>query len=185
LETTLQPFLKLRSPRPGSVQFVTDFARRTGDLQVLSKPDLQLLALTYELELERNGGDWRLRKDPTQKRVNGAPPGRVAEGEATETKPETEGSPVVDEQTPASAEVTAEVTAAAELQENVAEEPTADPIVEAVEGLALDADKGDESVQGYDEEEGSTSEEDVEDDGAGEWISTLSLMALISQIARP
>lgn len=41
--------------------FVTGFARRTGDLQVLSKPDLQLLALTYELEVERNGGDvWRL-----------------------------------------------------------------------------------------------------------------------------
>jgi RNA-binding protein NOB1 len=58
-ETTLSPFLKLRNPRPESVQFVTTFARKTGDLQVLSKPDLHLLALTYDLEVERNGGDVR------------------------------------------------------------------------------------------------------------------------------
>ncbi|KAK4176259.1 Nin one binding Zn-ribbon like-domain-containing protein [Triangularia setosa] len=75
-QTTLAPFIKLRTPRPESMTFVTTFARRTGDLQVLSKPDLQLLALTYELEVERNGGDWRLRKDPTQKTVNGKPPGK-------------------------------------------------------------------------------------------------------------
>ncbi|KAL5350498.1 20S-pre-rRNA D-site endonuclease nob1 [Pseudogymnoascus australis] len=35
LETTLLPFLKLRTPRPASVKAVTDFARRTGDLEVL------------------------------------------------------------------------------------------------------------------------------------------------------
>lgn len=58
-ETTLSPFLKLRNPRPESVQFVTNFARKTGDLQVLSKPDIHLLALTYDLEVERNGGDVR------------------------------------------------------------------------------------------------------------------------------
>jgi len=57
LQTTLAPFLKLRNPRPDSIQFITGFARRTGDLQVLSKPDIHLLALTYELEIERNGGD--------------------------------------------------------------------------------------------------------------------------------
>lgn len=56
-QTTLSPFLKLRTPRPESVQFVTTFARKTGDLQVLSKPDIHLLALTYDLEVERNGGD--------------------------------------------------------------------------------------------------------------------------------
>jgi len=69
-QTTLSPFLKLRNPRPESVQFITGFARRTGDLQVLSKPDIHLLALTYDLELERNGGDWRLRREPNQKSVN-------------------------------------------------------------------------------------------------------------------
>jgi len=82
LETTLLPFLKIRRPRPASIKAVTDFARRTGDLEVLSAPDVQILALTYELECERNGGDWRLRSVPGQKRLNGAAPG--AEGEKTE-----------------------------------------------------------------------------------------------------
>ncbi|KAI4860270.1 D-site 20S pre-rRNA nuclease [Hypoxylon rubiginosum] len=76
IETTLLPFLKLRNPKPESVKFVTDFARRTGDLEVLSRPDVHLIALTYELECERNGGDWRLRKTPVQKSVNGKAPTR-------------------------------------------------------------------------------------------------------------
>lgn len=45
----------------------------------MSKPDIHLLALCYELEIERNGGDWRLRNNPTQKGLNGKPP--------TQTKP--------------------------------------------------------------------------------------------------
>ncbi|KXT04912.1 hypothetical protein AC578_3492 [Pseudocercospora eumusae] len=74
VETTLQPFLTTRSPLPNSIKIVTDFARKTGDLSVLSKPDIQIIALTYELECERNGGDWRLRRVPGQKGLNGAPP---------------------------------------------------------------------------------------------------------------
>ncbi|XXH00811.1 hypothetical protein Hte_007162 [Hypoxylon texense] len=89
VETTLLPFLKLRSPKPESVKFVTDFARRTGDLEVLSRPDVHLIALTYELECERNGGDWRLRKTPVQKGLNGKAPGRETEekqGDAADQK---------------------------------------------------------------------------------------------------
>ncbi|GAB7347047.1 hypothetical protein MBLNU459_g3187t1 [Dothideomycetes sp. NU459] len=74
VETTLQPFLTLRSPNLASIKFVSDFARRTGDLAVLSKPDIQIIALAYELECERNNGDWRLRKAPGQKGLNGSPP---------------------------------------------------------------------------------------------------------------
>ncbi|KAK6431823.1 20S-pre-rRNA D-site endonuclease nob1 [Oleoguttula sp. CCFEE 5521] len=70
-ETLLKPFVTLRQPSPSSVKFVTDFARRTGDLDVLSKPDILIIALTYELECERNGGDWRLRRSPGQKELNG------------------------------------------------------------------------------------------------------------------
>ncbi|KAI1078764.1 D-site 20S pre-rRNA nuclease [Whalleya microplaca] len=77
VETTLIPFLTLRSPRPESIKFVTDFARRTGDLEVLSKPDIHLIALTYELECERNGGDWRLRRTPGQKGMNGKSPAQL------------------------------------------------------------------------------------------------------------
>ncbi|KAI9740575.1 MAG: Nin1 binding protein [Cirrosporium novae-zelandiae] len=73
VETTLLPFLTLRSPTPASIKVIHDFARKTGDLSVLSRGDIQILALTYELECERNGGDWRLRRVPGQKRLNGSP----------------------------------------------------------------------------------------------------------------
>jgi len=98
VETQLMPFLTIRSPTPASIKFVTDFARKTGDLDVLSKPDIQIVALAYELECERNGGDWRLRKNPGQKGMNGKPPVKedvkpeeAADGkqeDATETKQE-------------------------------------------------------------------------------------------------
>lgn len=74
VETTLIPFLKLRTPTEASLKFVMDFARKTGDAAVLSRVDLQIAALAYEIECERNEGDWRLRRAPGQKRVNGAPP---------------------------------------------------------------------------------------------------------------
>lgn len=74
--TLLQPFLTLRSPVPASVRLIADFARKTGDLSVLSKNDIDVIALTYELECERNHGDWRLRSKPGQKTLNGKPPDR-------------------------------------------------------------------------------------------------------------
>ncbi|KAK4992121.1 20S-pre-rRNA D-site endonuclease nob1 [Elasticomyces elasticus] len=89
VEATLQPFLTLRQPGPASIKTVTEFARRTGDLAVLSKPDVQIIALAYELECERNGGDWRLRRVPGQKGLNGTPPKKVEEeqgGTETETQ---------------------------------------------------------------------------------------------------
>ncbi|RYP36291.1 hypothetical protein DL767_003444 [Monosporascus sp. MG133] len=96
VETTLVPFLKLRDPRPESVRFVREFARRTGDLGVMSKPDIALVALAYELECERNGGDWRLRKVPGQKGLNGRAPGKAEDAKpdepaSTENNPEKEG----------------------------------------------------------------------------------------------
>lgn len=118
VETTLRPFLTLRSPTPASVKIVTDFARKTGDLAVLSKPDIQIIALTYELECERNGGDWRLRRVPGQKGLNGAPPVRaevpvVGDVEISDSKEQPEAEPtkqaaVEDEiSTPADAGVSA------------------------------------------------------------------------------
>ena len=74
LEILLIPFIDIKIPHPNSLQIVTDFARKTGDLTVLSKPDIQVLALAYEIECERNGGDWRLRRFPGQRGLNGMPP---------------------------------------------------------------------------------------------------------------
>lgn len=86
LETTWLPFIQQRSPKAESVKVVSEFAKKTGDYSVLSVTDLQLLALTYELEVEGNGGDWRLRRVPGQKGVNGPVPKgkRGKEGEGGE-----------------------------------------------------------------------------------------------------
>lgn len=84
VETILSPFLELRSPNAASVAFVQEFARKTGDLAVLSRTDIQIIALAYELECEQNGGDWRLRKTPGQKRINGPAPPKPAPGQDQE-----------------------------------------------------------------------------------------------------
>jgi RNA-binding protein NOB1 len=76
IDTLYLPFLTLRTPKPESIKFVRDFARRTGDLSVLSRTDVEVLGLAYEVECELNKGDWRLRRTPGQKRTNGAMPGK-------------------------------------------------------------------------------------------------------------
>ncbi|KAL8648410.1 MAG: hypothetical protein Q9226_006007 [Calogaya cf. arnoldii] len=79
IETTWMPFLETITPSAQSLKAVTDFARRTGDLAVLSKPDLQILALTYELESKRNGLS-NIRTFPGQKNEKPKPPGRTQDG---------------------------------------------------------------------------------------------------------
>ncbi|MCJ1430258.1 Nin1 binding protein [Sticta canariensis] len=93
LETSWLPFLSLKTPAAGSVKVIMDFARKTGDLAVLSKPDVQILALAYEIECQRNGGDWRLRRAPGQKGMNGSPP-KKQDGAIGEPKLVGEGSNV-------------------------------------------------------------------------------------------
>ncbi|KAG6035016.1 hypothetical protein E4U41_006271 [Claviceps citrina] len=80
VETTLLPLVTVRAPGPASVKFVTDFAKRTGDIAVLSRTDIEVIALGYELECERNNGDWRLRNTPGQRGMNGRAVG-VKDGE--------------------------------------------------------------------------------------------------------
>lgn len=93
LEVTWLPFLALKTPAPESVKVIADFARKTGDLAVLSNPDVQILALAYEIECQRNGGDWRLRRAPGQKGMNGSPP-KKNDGALGEPKLMGEGSSV-------------------------------------------------------------------------------------------
>ncbi|KAJ9617150.1 20S-pre-rRNA D-site endonuclease nob1 [Cladophialophora chaetospira] len=86
IETLYKPFLTVRTPKPESIKVVKEFARRTGDAAVLSNTDLEVLGLAYEVECERNGGDWRLRSAPGQKRVNGKPPQKEGENGEQDTK---------------------------------------------------------------------------------------------------
>ncbi|PNP79463.1 hypothetical protein FNYG_07079 [Fusarium nygamai] len=190
VETTLLPFITLRSPNPESVKVIRDFARRTGDLAVLSKPDIDVLALGYELECERNGGDWRLRKTPGQKGLNGKP-NKPAEGEKTGTeteKVEETLEKAVDNLTienPVEQPTVGESSQSTEAKDTVAEtvaepEPTdesstevtaTNPIEEiATAETAQAGEKADETIEAVEE----ASDGDASDDEGG-WITPSNL----------
>lgn len=59
--------LHLIHPSEESIKRVSQFAKLTGDYSVLSANDIHILALTYQLEVQLNKGDWRLRKRPGDK----------------------------------------------------------------------------------------------------------------------
>lgn len=198
VETTLLPFLTLRNPRPDSIKFITDFSRRTGDFEVLSKPDIHLLALTYELELERNGGDWRIRNDPTQKTLNGKPPSSSTPSSQDAAKPcsalgeaqqqQAEAAPT--QETPQDMSSSSEPTAAAEdLPIEPSTDVTPDQPSEAadqdevvgleskLEDLDLDPPLATELPCQEDDATGGPAEEesdDDDDDGEG-WITPSNL----------
>lgn len=58
--------LQVRHPRAESIKFVKNFAILTGDFNVLSENDMHILALAYELHLEKLGAS-NLREHPGQK----------------------------------------------------------------------------------------------------------------------
>ncbi|KAF3407306.1 20S-pre-rRNA D-site endonuclease nob1 [Talaromyces pinophilus] len=179
VETLYLPFMKQRTPSPKSVQVISEFARKTGDRAVLSKVDIEILALAYEIECERNGGDWRLRSVPGQKRVNGKPP--IKEGEASAENATTEKvdeaaegaqkeGEVKNENTTADVDKVTEDLAETTIKEDAARSTEATEIapeetVPATDGRAEDSidDITVEVVE--DEEEGEDS------DGGGEWIT--------------
>ncbi|KAH8890137.1 D-site 20S pre-rRNA nuclease [Thozetella sp. PMI_491] len=189
----LMPFLKLRNPRPDSSKFISDFARKTGDLSVLSRVDLQLLALTYELEKERNKGDWRLRNDPSQKTVNGKPPGAEGKEDASPaTEPTTETAPTPqqpeDSAAPQAEEISGPVlsedplpeagnSGPEEVQQNDEVDTTAAQVQELSLGVAADMTSEEVSKEASQpEDEPSTPNDDeIEDDGEGEWITPSNL----------
>lgn len=188
VETTLLPFVTLRSPKPESVKFVTAFARRTGDLAVLSRPDIEVLALGYELECERNGGDWRLRNTPGQKTLNGRPNQDKPEeasaetttdktGEATTTTTEEDKTAAPIEGEPAQAE-------AQSLEEGVqqlsleAEKPVVDVVEKDAQAVSDAAEAT--AVETQPEATVEDAEEEEEDDGEasddeGGWITPSNL----------
>ncbi|PWY86391.1 D-site 20S pre-rRNA nuclease [Aspergillus sclerotioniger CBS 115572] len=154
VETLYLPFLKQRTPSPKSVAILSEFARKTGDRAVLSRTDLEVLALAYEVECERNGGDWRLRSVPGQKQVNGKPP--VKEEKVEEKVEGAEVDAVVEDLKSASLEDKEQETGAqeTEVQETPAEAETEEP-------TSQDAD--------------AAEEEDDADDSDGGWITPSNL----------
>ncbi|KAF2871176.1 Nin one binding Zn-ribbon like-domain-containing protein [Massariosphaeria phaeospora] len=64
VETTLLPFLTVKNPSPASYETVAAFSKKTGDFPVLSRQDLSILALAYEVHCKRHGGPVGLRDAP-------------------------------------------------------------------------------------------------------------------------
>ncbi|KAK1671353.1 Nin one binding Zn-ribbon like-domain-containing protein [Colletotrichum godetiae] len=131
VQTTLMPFVKLRNPRPDSIKFVSDFARRSGDLEVLSRPDLHLLALTYELELEKTGGDKNLRKQPGARTSNDKVPSADAPVPEAEVGTEPQEEPAIE---------SAEVVESTSIEQSVEEIQTLTQQSATVEASPLDAE---------------------------------------------
>lgn len=147
VETLYLPFLKQRTPTPNSFNIISEFARKTGDRAVLSRTDVEVLALAYEIECERNGGDWRLRSVPGQKRVNGRPP--VKEEEQTEEKDDS------------AVETITEGVKEAAIADNEVDAPTNEE--------STSHEKGPETAQ--DDNDLDAQEEDGSDSDGGEWIT--------------
>jgi RNA-binding protein NOB1 len=125
------------------------------------------------LEVERNGGDWRLRNEPNQKRVNGKPPGRAEAEVAGVSEAEKEeaaqpSSPVVDSETAEKQED--KVPESSEEAAPSLEEVTADSLAEQVQELNVDDSAAQDTH--IEVEDGEASAEDDDDDGDGEWISS-------------
>ena len=154
VETMYLPFLKQRSPTPKSFNIISEFARKTGDRSVLSRTDIEVLALAYEIECEKNEGDWRLRSVPGQKRINGKPP---VKEESEEAKPE-------DAEVEAITDGVKETTVADVQEESPKEEETAaaDEADEVAEIAAVIVEE---------EDEDQDAEDDAADSDDGEWIT--------------
>lgn len=160
VETFYLPFLKLCSPNPKSVSVLSEFSRKTGDRAVLSKPDIEVLALAYEIECEKNGGDWRLRSVPGQKQLNGKPP--VKEEDKKEGEKETENKP---QET--SVDTVAENLKTTTL-ENGSDAQSKNEVAAAETETTENPETGDATAQGADSEDGSDSD-------GGEWITPSNL----------
>ncbi|KAL3459837.1 Nin one binding Zn-ribbon like-domain-containing protein [Aspergillus heterothallicus] len=173
VETLYLPFLKQRTPSPQSFNVLSEFARKTGDRAVLSRTDIEVLALAYEIECERNGGDWRLRSVPGQKQVNGKPPAKVVEKEAEEETQETEKTEENTESTTVEKISNALESSKLETgeQEHKKEDPASTELEEAESGEVENAIEtpADQTETGA-EEDGAVSESDGE-----EWITPSNL----------
>lgn len=182
VETTLLPFLTIKNPGIESIKVVTDFARKTGDLAVLSKPDIAVLALAYELECEKNGGDWRLRRTPGQKGINGPVPPRSENSSNEEVAQEMiEGSnpttsKITAENTPDQQTVTSSIpnsSTAPSQQSKQNDQPTV-PLPTAQD---LDASRnlsdgpGAEVAQSKEDVDGDADDSDEESSGSEGWIT--------------
>ncbi|SJX61392.1 related to NOB1-essential nuclear protein involved in proteasome maturation and synthesis of 40S ribosomal subunits [Sporisorium reilianum f. sp. reilianum] len=93
----LRPDFKLHIVQPGPASMVaaTEFAKKTGDIGVLSTQDLEVIALTYEREVHRHGTK-RIRTSPDGKRGE-APASKSAAAVASTSGEPSTSNPAADQ----------------------------------------------------------------------------------------
>lgn len=178
VETMYMPFLKQRTPTAKSISVLSEFARKTGDRPVLSKVDIELLALAYEIECERNGGDWRLRSVPGQKGLNGKPPAKVEEEKQQQDEEKKAESEPADTQEKAEDWMTngAQVDEVAKGLENTTLDENSKPSEDHSENAPADdapsAEQTDESAPATAQEaEAEVEGDEAEDSDSEGWIT--------------
>jgi len=60
---TMKPFITIKEPSGASIEMIEEFAKQTGDRYSLSKNDIGLIALAYDLSKQKNE-DQYLRTKP-------------------------------------------------------------------------------------------------------------------------
>ncbi|KAH7135793.1 Nin one binding Zn-ribbon like-domain-containing protein [Dendryphion nanum] len=92
VETTLLPFLNVRNPSPASYEHVAQFSKKTGDFPVLSRQDLGILALAFEIDQEIKRQETKGNEGPESK-------GPISEASASihEKQENTESLPILKE----------------------------------------------------------------------------------------
>lgn len=130
--------------------------------------------MSYELEIERNGGEWRIRKDPSQRGLNGKPPAK----EESAAEAETQGDGVEQK--------LQNLTIGEQVQEDVAQAPVDDKAQNPAAEVAPQEQSSHEQTAQVDAQDqetqqagsGDATEEapaDDEDDDSDGWITPANL----------
>ncbi|KAK3831852.1 MAG: Nin one binding Zn-ribbon like-domain-containing protein [Linnemannia gamsii] len=179
------PFdIQVINPNESSVRAVSAFARKTGDLAVLSATDLRVLALAYQIELETCGMK-RIRTEPI--RANVQPTGNKPAATPRRTKHSAkEITGDFEDEEPSTTTTTENSQQEQEQGNTVLEEESEDEEEEAedqdvqdisgkLENLTTEEGKTEEGAEQKEDETkdatDSTGQNNEDDDDDGEWIT--------------
>lgn len=152
---SLLPYkLTTRTPNEESIQAIKDFATKTGDIRALSKADILLLALSYQIEKENNGIAFIRTEPPNTATLLGRPRNLFG----TDTVISTSSSSL---SLSTSTSTTTTTTATAATTANHTD-TTTEAVQQQLENITL-AETTETSTP-------TTTEPDVYDDGEGIWI---------------
>ncbi|KAG7300043.1 hypothetical protein JYU34_015570 [Plutella xylostella] len=175
--------LKIKNVFTESINFVTDFSKKTGDYTSLSATDIKVMALTYQMEKEVVGTE-HLKTEPTMQKTlkvsglaNYTPHPDTDDNKVNETKPteqqESSNSPKEEVK-----QVNVEILNESKEDGYSSDEDQAlaEQIADQVQNMQLKDDVDEMMVKVSDDEDEESESEGSEDDSdEGEWITPNNL----------